>query len=216
MTLKLYSHPLSAFCQKVLVALYENDTPFEAVRVDFGEAASRKAFLELWPMGKIPVLVDEARDWQVAETPIIIEYLAQHYPGPVKLVPSDPDKARQTRFRERFFDLYVAVPMQKIVMDRHRPEGSHDRFGVEEARKTLKTALDMIEEDVGSKTWAMGEDFTAADCAAAPALWYANWVMPFGDTHKKTMAYFERLKARPSFARAAKEAEPYHANFPRE
>ncbi len=215
MTLKLYSHPLSSFCQKVLVALYENETPFEAVRVDFGEAASRKAFFELWPMGKIPVLVDTAREWQVAEASIIIEYLAQHYPGPVKLLPSDPDKARQTRFRERFFDLYVAVPMQKIVLDRHRPEGSHDRFGVEEARKTLKTALDMIEEDVGSKTWAMGDDFTMADCAAAPALWYANWVMPFGDTHKKTMAYFERLKARPSFARAAKEAEPYHANFPR-
>ena len=114
MPLRLYFHPLSSFSQKVLIALYENDMPFEPHIVHFGEEASRKEFFELWPIGKIPVLNDTARDWFVPETSIIIEYLAQHYPGPSELVPRDADRARQMRLRDRFFDLYVNVPMQKI------------------------------------------------------------------------------------------------------
>jgi glutathione S-transferase len=214
MSLKLYYHPLSSFCQKVLIAFYENATPFEPVLVDFANSESRAAFLEIWPIGKFPVLKDEARDHLVPESTTIIEYLAQHYPGPVKLVPDDPDVARQTRFRDRFFDLYVAVPMQKIVLDRLRADGQHDPVGVEQARAQMKTALDLIDEAMAKKTWAMGETFSMADCAAAPALAYANRVMAFTDSHRHAGKYLQRLASRPSFARALKEAEPYQKNFP--
>jgi len=215
MTLKLHYHPLSAFCQKVLIALYENDTPFETVFVDFANSESREAFLKLWPVGQFPALDDTARDHFVPESSIIIEYLAQHYPGKVTLIPDDPDLARQTRFRDRFFDLHVAVPMQKIVTDRIRPAGKHDPYGVEQAKARLHTALALIDEGVQAKTWAMGESFTMADCAAAPALAYANMAMPFTDTYTNAGKYLQRLMARPSFARAWAEAEPYRANFPK-
>jgi glutathione S-transferase len=212
-TLKLYYHPLSSFCWKVQIALYENATPFEPVIVNLQDPVSRAQFLEVWPIGKFPVIRDEARDRMVPESSIVIEYLDQHYPGRTKLIPADPDRARQTRMRDRFFDLYVQVPMQKIVGDRMRSADRKDAIGVAQARDQLKTALGMIEEDIGTN-WAMGEDFTMADCAAAPALFYADKVMPLEGA--KTKAYFERLKARPSFARALKEAEPYFSMFPSE
>jgi glutathione S-transferase len=215
MTLKLYFHPLSSFSQKVLIALYENDTPFEPHIVDFGDEASRREFLELWRMGKFPVLKDEARDWMVPETSIIIEYLDHHYPGPTRFIPVDPDIARQMRLRDRFFDLYINVPMQKIVGDRLRAEGQHDPLGVEEARRLLSTALELVDGAMGSKEWAAGAEFSMADCAAAPALWYANEVQPFAQKHPNAYAYLQRLMKRPSFARALREAEPYLRYFPR-
>jgi glutathione S-transferase len=214
-TLKLYFHPLSSFSQKVLVALYENETPFEPSIVHFGDETSRREFFELWPVGKIPVLVDHARDWTVPETSIIIEYLDQHYPGPTRFIPVDPDIARQMRLRDRFFDLYINVPMQKIVGDRLRAEGQHDPFGVEEARRLLSTALELVDGAMGSKQWAAGAEFSMADCAAAPALWYANEVQPFAEKHPNAYAYLQRLMKRPSFARALREAEPYLRYFPR-
>jgi glutathione S-transferase len=216
MSLRLYSHPLSSFCQKVLIALYENGTPFEPVRVDYADQASTAALREIWPIGKIPVLRDEARDWTVPEASLIIEYLAQHHPGRTRLVPADADAARQTRLRDRFYDLYVNVPMQKIVGDRLRPAGKTDPFGVEEARALLRTAYGLVERNMASQTWAMGEAFGMADCAAAPALYYANLVLPFGDTHPHAAAYLRRLMERPSFARAVEEAAPYRSMFPKE
>lgn len=215
MSLRLYFHPLSSFCQKVLVALYENGTPFEPEIVDLGNEASRAAFLKIWPIGRFPVLRDTAADRTIPESSIIIEYLAQHHPGRTPLVPADPDLARQTRLQDRFYDLYVNVPMQKVVTDRLRPPGKNDPHGVEQARTLLQTALGMVEQDMAAKTWAMGEIFTMADCAAAPALFYANLVMPFGDTHRKAAAYLARLMERPSFARAVEEAKPYLALMPK-
>jgi glutathione S-transferase len=215
MSLKLYYHPLSSFCWKVLIALYENDTPFTPVSVDLGNEAERAALLKLWPIGKFPVLRDEARDRTIPETSIIIEYLDNHYPGPVRFIPADIDLARPTRLRDRFYDLYVHLPMQKIVGDRLRPSGSNDPFGVDEAKARIVSCYGMIDKEVATKTWAMGEAFTLADCAAAPALFYGNMVLPFGDAHKNLTAYFERLKARPSFARVLREAEPYFAMFPK-
>jgi glutathione S-transferase len=214
MSLKLYFHPLSSFCQKVLIAFYENDTPFEPHIVDLANEASRSDFKRIWPIGKFPVLRDDAKDRTVPESSIIIEYLAQHYPGRTQLVPTDADLARQTRMRDRFFDLYVNVPMQKIVTDKLRPAGKTDSFGVEQARLLLQTACGMIDKDMATKTWALGEAFSMADCAAAPALYYANLVAPFGDSHKNVARYFERLMERPSFTRAVKEAEPYRRLFP--
>lgn len=212
--LKLYFHPLSSFCQKVLTALYENDTPFEPHIVDLLDSTSSAEFKKIWPIGKFPVLRDEAADRTVPETSIIIEYLDQRFPGKTRFVPEDPDLARETRFRDRFYDLYVNVPMQKIVTDKLRPAGRNDLHGVGEAKAALRTACDMVEADMAGKTWATGDGFTMADCAAAPALFYADKVMPLADRHRNAARYLERLMARPSFARVVQEAQPYFAMFP--
>jgi glutathione S-transferase len=214
MALTLHFHPLSSFCMKVLIALYENDTPFEPHLVDLGDPTSSAAFKQLWPIAKMPVLRDDARDRTVPESSIIIEYLAQNYPGRIELVPADPDLARQTRLRDRFYDLYVQEPMQKIVGDRLRPAGAQDPFGVEQARALLQTAYGMIEQDMASRSWAMGDAFSMADCAAAPALFYANRVLPFEAGHLNAARYLGRLMERPSFARVVEEARPYFGLFP--
>ena len=215
MSLTLHFHPLSSFCQKVLVALYENDTPFTPHVVDLGNVAARAALQEIWPIGKFPVLRDDGRGETVPESSIIIEYLDRYYPGRTPLVPADAEMALRTRLADRFYDLHVQEPMQKIVGDRLRPADGKDPFGLAQARTRLDTALGMIERDMAEKTWATGAAFTMADCAAAPALFYANMVMPFGATHKNTAAYFARLMDRPSYARAVKEAQPYLDLFPR-
>jgi|SRR4051812_17074742 glutathione S-transferase len=215
MSLKLYFHPLSSFCQKVLIALYENETPFVPHVVDFSDPVAAAEFKKIWPIGKFPVLRDEARDRIIPESSIIIEYLGQHHPGATRFLPDNPQLARQTRMRDRFFDLYLQVPMQKIVGDRLRPADKKDAFGVEQARAQLQTALGMVDRDMAANIWAMGDTFGMADCAAAPALYYANLVAPFAGTHKNAAAYLDRLMQRPSYARAVKEAEPHLALFPR-
>ena len=215
MPLTLYYHPLSSFCWKVLIALYENDTPFTPKSVNLGDPNERAALLKLWPIGKFPVLHDDTQDRTVPESSIIIEYLAQHYPGKSKLVPGDADLARKMRLRDRFFDLYVNVPMQKIVTDKLRPAGKNDLYGIEQAKTLLQTSLGMIDHDMEGKTWIMGEAFTMADCAAAPPLYYANMLTPFGGTHKNAARYLGRLMERPSFARAVEEAQPYLKLMPK-
>jgi glutathione S-transferase len=212
--LTLFYHPLSSFCWKALIALYENDTPFEKRIVDLGDEADRAAFLKVWPLGKFPVLRDGARDCLVPESSTIIEYLAQHYPGRTQLAPADPDLARRTRMSDRFYDLYINTLIGKIVTDKLRPPGKNDAFGVAQARAQLDVALGMVEADTGAKRWAMGDTFTMADCAAAPALFYADKVSPFGDARPNTLAYLRRLRERPSFARVLEEAAPYFAMFP--
>ena len=214
MSLELYFHPLASFCWKALIALHENDTPFEPHVVDLMDPAAAAAFKAVWPIGKFPVLRDHRRDCTIPESSIIVEYLAQHYPGRTALLPSDPDLAWQTRLSDRFYDHYVHQPMQKIVTDRIRPQGKHDPHGVEEARALLQTALDMVERDMAARTWAMGETFTMADCSAAPALFYADKVIPLGQTYKHAAAYLHRLTQRPAFARVLDEAQPYFRMFP--
>jgi glutathione S-transferase len=214
--LKLYFHSLSSFCWKPLIALYENNTPFEPVLVDPTDETSSAAFRAVWPLAKFPVLRDEARDCTVAESTIVVEYLDAHYPGPIRFVPADADDAWRTRMWERVFDNYVQHPMQKIVGDRLRAAGKNDPFGVEQARTDLRRTYTLIERQLEGKTWIMGEAFTLADCAAAPALFYANTVEPFGQAHAPLSAYLGRLMARPSFARVLKEAEPYFPMFPME
>jgi glutathione S-transferase len=213
MSLKLYYHPLSSYCWKALIALYENETPFEPILVNLGEETSRAAFLKVWPLGKFPVLRDEARGSTVPESSIVIEYLDRHYPGKTKLVPADPDGARQMRLRDRFVDLYIHNQMQKIVGDRLRPADQKDPFGVAEARAQIAAAFDLMERDAHDRPWLMGDAFTMADCAALPALFYADKAVPIG-ARAKLAAYFERLKARPAAARVLKEAEPYMHLFP--
>jgi glutathione S-transferase len=216
MSLTLHFHPLSSFCHKVLIALYENDTPFTPQIVDLMDEGERSAFRKLWPIGKFPVLRDDARDRTVPESSIIIEYLDQYYPGKTKFIPADADLARQMRLRDRYFDLHIHMHLQKIVGDRLRPADKKDPYGVDDARTRMATALDALEGQMASRIWAMGDAFTLADCAAAPALFYADKVAPLLPAYPNVTAYLDRLKQRPSFARALKEAEPYFKFFPKE
>ena len=212
--LTLYYHPLASYCWKVLIALYENDTPFAGRIVNFGEERSRAEFLALWPVGKFPVLRDERRGRTLPETTIIIEYLDEHYPGAQPLLPREPEPRLEARLWDRLFDLYVHAPMQKLVSDHMRAEGERDARGVAEARATLATAYELIARQVSGRSWAGGGAFTIADCAAAPALFYAGIVLPFAHTHPPLAGYFERLVQRPAVARVIAEARPYFPLFP--
>ena len=216
MSLTLHFHPLSSFCHKALIALYENGTPFTPQIVNLQDEGERNAFRKLWPIGKFPVLRDDTRDRTIPESSIIIEYLDQYYPGQTKFIPADPDFARQTRFGDRFLDLHVHMQMQKIVGDRLRSADKKDPYGVEQARDLMNQALGVLECAVAKQTWAVGEVFTMADCAAAPALFYANCVSPLAGKFPNVAAYLDRLTQRASYARTLKEAEPYFKYFPKE
>jgi glutathione S-transferase len=214
MSLKLYDHPLSSFCHKALIALYENDTPFEPIVVNLSDEKSSAALRALWPIAKFPVLRDETRDCTVAEATVIIEYLDGHYPGATRFIPADTDRAWRTRMWDRFYDNYVHIQMQKIVGDNLRPAGGKDAVGVEQAKAMLQKSYTMIDREMSGKTWAMGDAYSLVDCAASPALFYANTVMPFERAQRNLAAYFDRLMARPSYARTLKEAEPFFKYFP--
>lgn len=212
--LKLHYHPLASYCWKVLLALYENDTPFEPVLVDLMNETARADYRAISPMLKMPALVDAARGRTVLESTIVIEYLDTFYPGATRFVPGDADLAWQVRMWDRFYDHYVHTPMQTIVADRLRPEGRNDPFGVEQARTRLREAYRVLDKEMGGRTWAAGDEFSLADCAAAPALLYADTVEPFGEADRHLAAYLDRLKARRSFSRVLEEAEPWFAMFP--
>lgn len=210
--LTLHAHPLSSFCWKALIALYENDTPFEFSLLDL---ANPGQYAERWPIARMPGLSDKSRDLFVPEATIIVEYLDRHYRGPTRFVPDDADAALDVRLWDRFFDLYVNVPMQKVVADRIRPAGAHDPLGVAEAKRLIATAYGVIEKQLGDNPFAVGEDFSMADCAAAPALAYASRNVPLSD-YPRSAAYLERLRQRPSFARVLREAAPYAHLYPAE
>ena len=213
MSLTLYFHPLASFCHKVLIALYEKGLAFDGQIVDFGDADERAKHLAMWPVGKIPVLRDEARDRTVPETTIIIEYLDRHYPGAAQMFPSETEQLLDARLWDRFFDLYVSVPMQKIVGDRLRAQGELDPRGVADAYATLETAYDMLDRHFRDKTWTVGETFGIAECSAAPALFYADTLRSV-ESHANLSAYFDRLMNRPSVRRTLAEARPYFQFYP--
>lgn len=208
--MKLYYFPLSSYSQKVLMALYEKGVEFTPELVMVGDPAVKEAYRKVNPFGKIPTLVlDDGH--VIPESSIIIEYLEGHHgDSGTRLIPAETDAARQARFMDRFFDLYINDTMQKIFFDGRKPEAERDPRGVAAAKATMDIAYAMGDKIMGSRTWGAGEEFTMADCAAAPALAYARMVYPFNE-HKNLVAYTERLLARPSFARVLKEAEPYLA-----
>lgn len=210
MSLKLYAHPFSSYCQKVLIALYENGTPFEFRMLGSADADAELA--ALWPLKKMPVLVDAGRT--VMESSIIIEHLALHHPGPVKLLPDDPRACLDVRFMDRFLDNYVMTPMQKIVGDSLRAPEHRDPYGVDEARKLLDISYRWLDRLLAGREWAAGGSFSLADCAAAPALFYADWAHPVAAECSNVRRYRQRLLARPSFARAVDEARPFRQYFP--
>lgn len=212
MSLIIYYHPLSSFCWKVLIALHEANVPFEPRQVNLGNPAERAAFAAVWPLAKFPVLRDDARGETIPESSIIIEYLARTEPSAASLIPSDPGVAMHTRLFDRLIDSYVHLPLQQVVADRMRPDGQHDSFGVEKARAQIRAGYNLVAPMIVGP-WAMGEAFTLADCAALPALFYADYAVPLAHW-PDLAAYLGRLKARPSVARVLAEAEPFFQYFP--
>ena len=212
MPLALYAHPFSSYCQKVLIALYANDTPFELRLLAPGDERAAAEHAALWPLKRMPVLVDDGRT--VVEASIIIEHLGLHHPGRTRLIPEDPRAALDVRMMDRFFDNYIMTPMQKIVGDSLRAAEHRDRQGVSEARELLDTAYRWLDDAVKGREWAAGNAGSLADCAAAPALFYADWAHPIGQSFSNVRAYRRRLLAWPPFARAVDEARPYRPLFP--
>lgn len=212
MALQLYGHPFSSYCQKVLIALYENAIPFTFRLLEPSEKRTLVEFAKLSPMRKMPVLVDDER--VILESSVIIEYLGLYHPGPVRLVPGDAKSALEVRTLDRAFDNYIMAHMQKFVFDSIRPENLRDATGVQEAAGMLDRAYGWLDKLLAGRSWAAGDQFSMADCAAAPSLFYADWVRPIPRELANLRAYRQRLLARPSFARAVDEARPYRAYFP--
>lgn len=216
MSLTLYLHPLSSYCQKVLIALYERGVAFTPQVVALQDPEQREALRKIWQLCLFPVLRDEARAQAVPESTVIIEHLELHHPGSVRLIPQDPEAALQVRLADRFYDLHVNDQMGRVVGDRLRPPGGHDPIGVDSARRRLQTALEIADAQLATRTWAAGETFSMADCSAAPALFYADKILPLAKAFPHVRAYLERLMQRPSCARTFAEAAPYMHMFPAE
>jgi glutathione S-transferase len=210
MTLTLYAHPFSSYCQKALTALYENGTPFGYRKLD--QAGAMDELIARWPIRKFPLLVDDGRT--IVESTVIIEHLGLFHPGPVKLMPDDPRAALEVRFMDRFFDNYLATPQQKIVFDSMRNDNERDPKGVADARTQLETAYAWLDNTMREREWASGGHFSLADCGAAPFLFYADWTHRIDPKFEHVHAYRARLLKRPSFARAVDEARPYRHLFP--
>lgn len=212
MPLKLYAHPFSSYCWKVLIALYENDTPFEYRILDEKHPQHMDELSAHWPFRKFPMLLDG--DTAVSEATIIIEHLQHYHPGPVRLLPDDTRAALDVRFMDRVFDNYVSTPQQKLVADALRPASDRDPYGVAMARCELDTAYEWLDKKIRGHDWAVGDAFSMADCAAAPFLFYADWSHRIDEQFRNVIAYRKRLLARPSVARAVDEARPYRPFFP--
>jgi glutathione S-transferase len=211
MSLQLYAHPFSSYCQKVLIALWADDTEFEYRMLEQEYPENFAELKRRWPFGKFPLLVDDGAS--VIETTPIIDHLQAHHPGPNRWIP-DGDLGLRVRFLDRFFDLYVMENMQRAGNDILRPEGSRDPYGAQQGRDNLHMAYDWLEANLGDGPWAVGDAFTLADCAAAPSLFYADWVEEIGPDRPKLAAYRARLLAHPIVARAVDEGRPYRPYFP--
>lgn len=210
MPLTLYAHPFSSYCQKVLVALYENNIAFE-----YRTLEDPAAIVELkarWPFARFPLLVDDGQT--VVESTIIIEHLMRQHGGHVRWLPDDPVQALEARFLDRIFDNDVMAAMQKPVFEALRTDGSRKDAAMAEARRALDLAYGWLEQRLAGRTWATGDALSLADCAAAPSLFYADWVHPIADQFATVRAYRARLLAWPAFARAVDEARPFRHYFP--
>lgn len=205
--MKLYYSPVSSYSMKTVMAFHEKNAPFEPMIVNLMDPAARADFAKINPFGKVPFLVAGGEGRDTPESSVIIEYIDGAVTGGQKLIPDDPALARKVRCMDRVFDLYVNEPMQKIFFDGMRPSGKNDPFGVEQAHNRLETTFAFLDKELANKTWAIGDTFSMADCAAAPSLFYAQKVHPF-DAHKNVVAYAGRLLERPSFQKVVKEAEP--------
>lgn len=212
MSLVLYGHPFASYAQKVLIALYENATPHEFRLLGPDTSQNAAEWLRRWPIAKFPLLVDGDRS--IVETSIIIEYLQLMHPGPVRLLPENPMSALEVRFLDRFFDLHVMDWVQHAVGAALTGDPMKREEALTLSRQKLELAYAWLESQLAGRTWAAGEDFTLADCAAAPSLFYADWTHRISEAYPVLRAYRTRLLGRPSFARAVDEARPYRPLFP--
>jgi glutathione S-transferase len=210
--MQLFFHPFSSYSQKALVALYENGTPFTPRVLTPEDPATGAEFAARWPLKRFPILVDGERT--IVEATAVIEYLEAVRPGEVRLIPSDPVAAVDVRMMDRVFDNYVSAPQQQVVFDALRAPEVRDAHGVAQARAMLETSYAWLDERMATRQWAAAGVFSLADCAAAPALFYADWTHPIDPRFAHLLAYRRRLLARPSFARAVDEARPYRPFFP--
>jgi glutathione S-transferase len=210
MSLTLYTHPFAAYCWKTLIALYENATPFTYRVVE--DAAGWAELESLWPIKKFPLLRDG--NSTIVESSIIVEYLMHRHPGATRLIPAADDASLEVRFMDRFFDNYVMTPMNTLVADRMRVQNERDAKGVADARRMLEVAYGWLEQQLRPGAWASGGTFSLADCSAAPALFYADWVHPVDERFPGVLAYRRRVLVRPSVARVVDEARPYRHLFP--
>jgi glutathione S-transferase len=208
----LYAHPFSSYCQKVLIALYENDTAFTYRKLVPEDPSAMRELAAVWPLKKFPVLTDDGNSY--LESSVIIEQLMLRHPGRAQLLPADAQLALEVRMLDRFFDNYVSTPMQSIVADFIRAAPDRDPINVKQATATLNAAYAWLDSLMATREWAAGEGFSLADCAAAPALFYSDWVHPIDEKLVNARAYRSRLLARPSVARAVDEARPYRHFFP--
>jgi glutathione S-transferase len=212
MTLTLHLHPFASYCWKPLIALYERGLPFEPLLVD-GEAG-RAELAKLWPPASIPVLVDDEAQITVPESTSVVEYLDALGEAP-RLIPAAAPAALQARLWDRVVDGRLATPMQKIVGDALRPDGSGDPYGLAEARTTLDQTYELLNEQLANHDWLAGPAFTLADCAAAPALFYTRILQRWDEQRLADLTrYFTALSARPSVARVVEEAREYRGLFP--
>lgn len=210
MTLQLFVHPFSSYCWKVLIPLYENETPFEYRNIE--DAGVFPELKQLWPIGKFPVLRDG--DKTIVETSTIIEHLQIHHPGPVPMIPADLDQAIEVRMLDRIFDNYVMNAMQPLVTNAIRPEEKRDPHVAEDVHAALDKSYAWLDARMATREWAAAERFSLADCAAAPSLFYADWAYAIPDKFAHLKAYRARLLARPAIARVVNEARPYRGYFP--
>jgi len=212
MSLQLFAHPFSSYCQKALIAFFENDIPYTLRLLSPEDPDTGAEFAKLWPLGKFPLLLDG--DQTIPEASIIIEHLQIHHPGPVKLIPEDPAAALEVRLLDRFFDNYVMTPQGKCVFDALRAPDARDPQGVADAKAMLDTSYAWLDKRMAGREWAVGETFTLADAAAAPSLFYADWTHAIPHELEHLHAYRARLLARPSFAKAVDGGRPYRHYFP--
>jgi glutathione S-transferase len=211
MALTLYSHPLASYCWKVLIALYEKALPFQACMINLGDPAERARFEAIWPTAKIPLLDDSGII--VPETSIIIEHL-ERYPGNARLIPTAPQAQLEVRLWDRLSDCYIMDPMQRYIAQQLRAPEERDLQSCNESKAALSVGYKLFEQRLGDRLWAAGVDFSMADCAAAPALFYATTIEPIPASYAKVIHYFDRLMARPSVARVINEAAPYFKYYP--
>ncbi|WP_323972734.1 glutathione S-transferase family protein [Aeromonas hydrophila] len=207
--MKLYAHPFSSYSQKVLIAFYENATPFEYRNLE--EPGANAELAALWPLKRFPVLLDDGRC--ILESSTIVAHLQAHHPGPVCLIPPG-DAGLEVHMLDRVFDNYVMTPMQKVVLDALRPVADRDRYGVAEARELLDQIYPWLDQRLEERHWIAGADFTLADCAAAPSLFYADWAHEIPAGYGRLRAYRARLLNHPSIVRVVEEARPFRHYFP--
>ena len=211
--MQLFGHPFSSYTQKALTALYENHTPFEFMVLSPEHPDIYADFAQRWPIRRFPLLVEGER--QVMEATCAIEYLDAHHPGATRFIPQDADAAIEVRMLDRFFDNYIHAQLQRIVDNvLRRSNADRDPYGVNEARARLDTAYAWLDQRMANREWAAADAFSLADCAAAPALFYADWAHRIGDRFANVHAYRQRLLARPSFARCVEGGRPYRPLFP--